>query len=117
MKQTCPRRMTEMGPWEREEDLDRWQERDGLRRCSFCGSMHPADFLAAIEQHDEIGPTDKSYKFYVDAHSGKFYTQHLSEEQGWKFDQLWRERKINWGYPGAPYVPLFIPGPSTREAE
>lgn len=48
-----------------------------------------------------------------DSVEGKFYTQHLSEEQGWEFDRLWKEHKIVWGMPGAPYVPLFIPGPST----
>lgn len=44
---------------------------------------------------------------------GKFYTKHLSDEQGWEFDRLWRDGKINWGYPGYPYVKLYIPGPST----
>lgn len=47
-------------------------------------------------------------------HIGKFYTQHLSEEQGFEFHMLWIDKKINWGYPGAPYVRLFIPGPSTK---
>lgn len=43
----------------------------------------------------------------------KFYTHHLTEEQGWEFHTLWREHKINWGYPGAPYTRLYIPGPSS----
>lgn len=113
MKHTCPRRMSEMGPWEREEGLDRYKS----GKCTFCGSMHPDDFMLAVKEHKEVGPTDKAYKFYVDDHAGKFYTQHLSEEQGWEFDRLWREHKINWGYPGGPYVPLFIPGPSTSKEE
>lgn len=58
----------------------------------------------------EIGPTDKSYKLYVGEMAGKFYTQHFSTEQADEFDQLWREHKINWGYPYAPYVPLYLPG-------
>jgi len=75
--------------------------------------MPPDDFMQAVRDGKEVGPTDKSYKFYVDDHRGKFYTQHLSEEQGWEFHQLWQDGKINWGYPGKPYVRLFIPGPST----
>lgn len=69
----------------------------------------------------EVGPTDKHYKFYVDGYSGvtqgakKFYTHHLSEEQGREFGQLWRDGKINWGYPGQPYVPLYIPGMGPKE--
>ncbi len=175
---TCPRRMNEFGPWEREEGLDEYNSRGGLvgqpRSCSFCGSMPPEDFMEAVRTGCEIGPTDKSYKLYVkgiprdgdpdeprvltvgshphdglrswkeltraekkaeraDASrrdyrdryynftlwgptvEGKFYTSHLSEEQGWEFHRLWQEHKINWGYPGAPYRPLFIPGPSTQK--
>jgi hypothetical protein len=41
---------------------------------------------------------------------GKFYTPHLSPEQGDEFIELWKAKKINWGYPGGPYVRLFIPG-------
>ena len=178
---TCPRRMSDFGPWERKEGLDEYTKGHGLvgqhRGCNFCGSMHPDDFMQAVRDGLEIGPTDKSYKLYVkgipypepDAlrivssstgpgqgltaykdlsraekkavrveykgrrrypedykegyyHlipwgptvEGKFYTAHLSQEQGWEFDGLWREHKINWGYPGAPYRPLYIPGPSDQ---
>jgi hypothetical protein len=45
---------------------------------------------------------------------GKFYTHHLSEEQGWEFHRLWQDKQVNWGYPGAPYTPLYVPGPSTQ---
>lgn len=130
-------------------DLDRWRKD---RTCSYCGSMHPDDLMQAIRDGKVIGPTDKSYKFYVSepltederadrrqqqigryvgmgltteqateqadadpvlgegAHLGKFYTPHLSEQQGDEFDRLWRAHQITWGYPGAPYVPLLIPG-------
>lgn len=64
--QTCPRRMREFGPWERGADLDRWDEERGYRNCSFCGSLHPDDFLAAVEAGAEVGPTDKGYKAYID---------------------------------------------------
>lgn len=65
-KHTCGRRMTGLGPWEREEHLDTWIDRDSVRACSFCGSMHPEDFLLAVESSCKVTPTDKSYKVYVD---------------------------------------------------
>lgn len=42
-----------------------WENRDKGRACSYCGSMHPDDFFAAIAAGHEIVPTDKSYKVYV----------------------------------------------------
>lgn len=122
-KHTCPRRI-EQGLHQTDSvfkdsgpNLDGYGKRNGpvgqKRGCTYCGSMHPDDFMQAIRDGLEIGPTDKGYKFYVDGHAGKFYTQHLSEEQGWEFDRLWKAGSINWGYPGRPYVALFIPGPST----
>lgn len=111
-KLTCPRRMADWGPWEREEGLDGFEMRrsDRFLSCTFCGSMHPDDLLEAIREGQEIGPTDKSYKLYVDGMAGKFYTHHLSPEQGDEFIALWEQGKINWGYPGRPYVRLYIPG-------
>jgi hypothetical protein len=43
---------------------------------------------------------------------GKFYTVHLSPEQGWEFYSLWQDKKVVWGYPGYPYRRLYLPGPS-----
>lgn len=48
--QTCPRRMREMGPWEKSGGQDEWRgepRRDGeaVPYCSFCGSLHPGKFL------------------------------------------------------------------------
>jgi hypothetical protein len=48
---------------------------------------------------------------------GKFYTPHLSAEQGWEFFKLMHDGKVKWGYPGGPYRPLFLPGPSQATAE
>lgn len=113
-KFTCPRRRESsihVG-----ENLDSYEKGHGVigqkRGCTYCGSMHPDDFMDAVREGKEIGPTDKSYKFYVDDHAGKFYTSHLSPEQGHEFWQLHKEGKVNWGYPGHPYVPLYLPGPS-----
>lgn len=121
-KFTCPRRLESPNPEAFGGlDSDQWRKQHGLvgqaTGCSYCGSMNPDDFMAAVIDGAEVGPTDKSYKFYVDNHRGKFYTQHLSEEQGWEFHRLWTEKQINWGYPGHPYVRLFIPGPSTQKTE
>ena len=182
-KFTCPRRIADgrdttdspfvgSGP-----DLDEWASRAGLvgqpTGCSYCGSLPSDLFMEQVRAGAEVGPTDKSYKFYVkvpheapgslrvisssshpsanlraykdltraekkavkeqssfpeDPKSGyyglttwgatteaKFYTHHLTEEQGWEFHALWRENKINWGYPGYPYRRLYIPGPSTAD--
>ena len=122
---TCPRRIengmhTANGPFRGAgENLDSYEDGHGMigqsRGCTYCGSMHPDDFMAAVRAGNEIGPTDKSYKLYVDGHSGKFYTQHLSPEQGHEFWRLHQDGQVNWGYPGHPYVPLYIPGPSNEK--
>lgn len=108
MKITCPRRMTEFGPWERKEKLDKFKQ----NRCSFCGSVAPDKFMERVKAGEEVGSTDKSYKFYIGDHE-KFYTKHLSEEQAWEFWTLWNENKINFGqFP--PYVPIYLPGVRER---
>lgn len=102
---TCPRRMTELGPWERTAGLD--PVRSG--RCPFCGSLAPAEFMRRARQGDELGPTDKSYKVYLDDPWAKFYFQHLDEAQRQEFFELYRDGKLNLGYPGRFYVlPFFI---------
>jgi len=71
-KQTCPRRMSDMGPWQRAEGLDEWradggvigQNRVGLS-CSFCGSLHPDRFMELVREGWVVGPTDKNYKAYL----------------------------------------------------
>lgn len=124
-KFTCPRRIEngmhlDKGPFRGSgANQDSFQKGHGLvgqrEGCSYCGSMSGEEFLVAIASGAAIEPTDKPYKFYVKGYAAKFYTQHLSEEQGFAFDALWKEDKINWGYAGPPYVPLYIPGPSTRQ--
>ena len=100
--QTCGRRMRDFGSWERVEGLDRWEQfkSNGDRVCSFCGSLHPDDFMRLVKECaeapddavygtvPEIEPSDKGYKIYVhrsgvrNAHEGgiKFYTQHLPRD-------------------------------------
>lgn len=87
--QTCPRRMRELGPWEYKEGLDTWRTVGADRTCSFCGSLHPADFEAVLRRviEDEqctISQSDKSYKVYIyrpEIHNAlegaiKYYKQH-----------------------------------------
>jgi hypothetical protein len=62
----CPRRsedeaIVRVSP----EGLNWWDERDGHKACSYCGSLSPAEFFAAVEAGAEVSPTDKNYKAYV----------------------------------------------------
>lgn len=61
----CPRRVESPIADRTFKGPDRWERRDGVRRCSYCGSMHPEDLFMAIGDRVELGPTDKSYKVYV----------------------------------------------------
>jgi len=121
-KYTCPRRIAEGrhygdsplrgdGP-----DQDEWRDD---KTCSYDGSLHPDVFMEYVKKEGMVGTTDKAYKFYMPDYEGevagvaKFYTHHLSEEQGWEFWKLWKSKKVHWGqFP--PYVPIFLPGPSTK---
>ena len=129
--QSCPRRMKEMGPWEREENLDAWRESGrvpGLS-CSFCGSLHPERFLELITEGWVVEPTDKTYKAYlghapateersvmpgeplppVAGGRAKFYYQHFSDEQQQYFIDLYNSRQMHIANPGYFYVlPFFL---------
>jgi len=125
-KQRCPRRGESPNPdayGDGTSTPDRWDRRygrKGPRSCSYCGSMHPDDFLAAARDGSgELGPTDKNYKVYVTIESVtytptsstwqngkqsnvvkhpkapamlKFYFQHLSHEQMHEFVDLYNAR-------------------------
>lgn len=57
----CPRRREVFSPADHTED--HWREGN---TCSFCGSLNPDEFMAALESGDvELGATDKEYKVYV----------------------------------------------------
>lgn len=109
----CPRR-AEGGVASTFSGVDTWAPGHGLvtqaTGCSYCGSMAPDDFMAAVRAGKKIGPTDKSYKAYVDGHSGKFYYQHLSVDQQREFADLQNAKRITWDEPGYPYVPPFFMG-------
>jgi len=64
--QTCPSRMNDIGPWEREEGLDRWELVGQERCCSFCGSIHPEDVNSLLDLDDvNVEVSDKRYKVYI----------------------------------------------------
>jgi len=65
-KHFCPRREEAPHIAKAFPEGDVWDDRDGYRACTYCGSMHPDDLFEAIERGDKLGPTDKSYKIYVD---------------------------------------------------
>ena len=118
MAHTCPRRIEDgtAAPSALRgsgEDRDTYIPGHGLigqaSGCSYCGSMDPEDFMAAVRNGAEVGPTDKSYKVYVDGSKGKFYFQHLSPEQRTEFVDLLNTGSVNIGYPGYFYIlPFFI---------
>lgn len=60
---TCPRRHDFLAFQGDKERADRWRS-DGT--CSYCGSIKPEEFMEAVWHGDQIGPTDKDYKAYVD---------------------------------------------------
>jgi hypothetical protein len=81
--------MGEIGPWEYKENIDAWEYVGNDRVCSFCGSLHPADFEQVLnrvisDDSCSISQSDKSYKVYINrpgirnAHDGaiKYYKQH-----------------------------------------
>lgn len=116
---SCPRRAES---FVRDDAVDTWPVHDysdapgiinnSRRSCSYCRSLHPDDFMAAIRDGAEIGPTDKSYKAYVEwdgsPSRGKFYYQHLSEEQRREFVALLNDGTMRVGYPGYFYVLPFF---------
>jgi hypothetical protein len=117
--QTCPRRGGEIGPWERGENLDTWDIREQMhkglqaRHCSFCGSLHPDDFMRLVKEGWQIGATDKSYKAYLGSPEGrsqetKFYFQHLSVEQRREFVDLYNAKAIRFSGGGFYRLPFFM---------
>lgn len=116
---TCPRRIAEGHADENGPFVFDGPNRDSYDRpsmgssdlmgCSYCGSVSGEDFIRVVREHTVVGPTDKSYKLYLDDHHAKFYMHHLTPKQGDEFIALWNAGEVNWGYPGAPYVQLYVP--------
>lgn len=112
IKHLCPRRLDDgISPVFKVPVSDVWREyptKLGHLVCSYCGSIHPDDFLAAVDGGEEVVPTDKNYKVYL-GETRKFYLTHLNEAQKLKFVDLVNSKKMNIGYPGHFYVlPFFM---------
>lgn len=110
---TCPRRINEHGPWEKTRHMDRWAGPVNGRTCSFCGSLHPDDFMRLAKDGTPLDPTDKNYKVYAGG-SRKFYFQHLSEDQRVEFFRAHMAGEFRVGPPGRFYVLPFFFGGLTR---
>lgn len=84
----------------------------GDRSCSYCGSLHPDDFMAAIDAGATLVPTDKCYKVYLrtdGAAQRKFYFEHLDETQRERFFDRLNLGQLTLATPGYFYVlPFFI---------
>jgi hypothetical protein len=77
--------------------------------CPFCGSLTAEVFMRRVRAGDQLGPTDKSYKVYLDQPWAKFYFQHLDEAGQREFVDLLNAGRLTVGYPGRFYVlPFFI---------
>lgn len=132
--QICPSRKENPGPWTYDSGPDHWEKGTSLadhrdderfRCCSFCGSVHPDDFMRFLKEGWILGPTDKNYKAYLgepiepynllgtieisSKDVGKFYYEHLSEGQRKEFVDMLNQKAIKIGYPGHLYVrPFFV---------
>ena len=117
-------------------DSDTWMDRDGhgWYSCSYCGSLHPDQFMEFSAKRAEVGPTDKDYKAYIDLDTGKpaedkeetspngnkrswteggvvmlkFYFQHLTKEQRIEFVRRLNAKELNIGPPGHFYRLSFF---------
>lgn len=117
--QRCPRRY-EIGNGD--EGTDTWDVRTQMhkglqaRHCSWCGSLHPDDFMRLVKDGWMVGATDKSYKAYLgspdpggSSMETKFYFQHLSDEQKQEFVDLYNARQIVFsGGIGFYRLPFFM---------
>ena len=80
---------------------------DGVLRCTYCGSVHPDDFMERVEAGESVTPTDKDYKTYIGGQ--KFYFDHLSVEQHKAFVELVNAKRVAFETPGRFYVlPFFM---------
>lgn len=87
-------------------NLDMWRVD---RSCSYCGSMHPDDFMRYCEEGKRLGSTDKNYKVYVDDDKRiKFYFYHLDETQMQRFIELHNAKKLNFGDYPLYVMPFFM---------
>lgn len=116
-------------PLEDDWDTRDWLNSSGLPECSYCGSLRPQDFVAALTRPDaEIHGTDKRYKAYVilpnpKAGQERVYSAITFEpregETGWT-KVTWKNRawlkRDGWGSDHYTYLRLS-PAPATIQAK
>jgi len=80
---------------------DRWDvDQFGVRDCSYCGSIHPDDFIKLIREFGFgiIEPSTKSYKLYVNVGVGRRYKYYRSHDEEHdfvnKYNQIIDEKKL-----------------------
>lgn len=84
---------------------------DSDGRCSYCGGISQERFFELVTEGAEVGPTDKSYKAYVNAIDGefrKFYFQHLDDAGRSRFIEMLDAKSMTVGCPGHFYVLPFF---------
>jgi hypothetical protein len=126
--QKCPRRIQDGrdNGWMSQTDdprnnPDTWNIRRQMaggvlaKHCSYCGSLHPDQFMLMAKDEWVLGPTDKATKVYVHGKGegsgrmeSKFYFQHLSIEQRQEFVDMLNNDILAIGYPFEFYVPPFF---------
>lgn len=118
--QTCPRRYEDLGPRAGGPNQDRWDIREQMahglvaRHCSYCGSLHPDDFMEKVREGWAVGATDKNYKAYLakpnqpGGMESKFYFQHLNDDQKREFVDLYNAGRVHM--PGGRFYryPFFM---------
>lgn len=77
-----------------------WQVRDGLRRCSFCGSLHPEDLYSALTNGAKLEASDWKYgwphKFYVNGIPNPNVGNEVSKAFGSGPLPMTEENKAHW---------------------
>ena len=78
------------------------------RTCSYCGSLHPDDFMQAVRDGKQLTSTSKNYKVNLD-NNKKFYFGHLSKDQMQEFTQLYKDNLIKFSGESSFYcLPFFM---------
>lgn len=109
---TCPSRF-QLGARDKIENIDCWQYRGEKiaafdnRYCSYCGSLHPDVFISLAQKGNEITPTDKNYKAYVEG-GGKFYFWHMDPSHVLAFMRLHRTGRLKIAYPHLFYKMPYV---------
>lgn len=101
----CPRRLEHGDP-----PGDHGDDTAPDGHCRYCGGLSGDEVMRRIEAGEQVIPTDKSYKIYLE--NAKAYFQHLSDVQMDRFVEILNAKKMNIGHPGYFYVrPYFIAPP------